>query len=229
MSAPVGLLRNVPLFQDLTEEELQTLAPLLQENKWNRGKLLFMEGDPGDELFLVKSGVVKIYRFDDEKEIILALFGPGDFFGEMAVIQPALNRSATAETLESSLIYTLKRSVFYEFMEKHPRMAIKLLEVTVQRLRNANDQIYNLTFLDVRARIIRTILRLAEERGVKLGSGLLVDIRMTHQQLANFAGTARESASKVLQELTEEGVIVVEKKRIFLPDHEKLKAMAGLT
>jgi CRP/FNR family transcriptional regulator len=107
-------------------------------------------------------------------------------------------------------------------------MCIKLLEVTVQRLRNANDQIYNLTFLDVRSRIIRTILRLAEERGVKLGDGLLVDIRMTHQQLASFAGTARESATKVLQELSEEGMIVVEKKRIFLPDHEKLKELAGL-
>jgi CRP/FNR family transcriptional regulator len=228
MSALIGLLRNVPLFQDLTEDELRTIAPLFQENKWNRGKLLFMEGDTGDELFVVKSGVVKIYRFDDEKEIILALFGPGDFFGEMAVIQPALNRSATAETLESCSIYTMKRSVFYEFMEKHPRMCIKLLEVTVQRLRNANDQIYNLTFLDVRSRIIRTILRLAEERGVKLGDGLLVDIRMTHQQLASFAGTARESATKVLQELSEEGMIVVEKKRIFLPDHEKLKELAGL-
>ncbi|TLS49669.1 Crp/Fnr family transcriptional regulator [Paenibacillus antri] len=228
MSALIGLLRNVPLFQDLTEEELRTISPLFQENKWNRGKLLFMEGDPGDELFVVKSGVVKIYRFDDEKEIILALFGPGDFFGEMAVIQPALNRSATAETLESCSIYTMKRSVFYEFMEKHPRICIKLLEVTVQRLRNANDQIYNLTFLDVRSRIIRTILRLAEERGVKLGDGLLVDIRMTHQQLASFAGTARESATKVLQELSEEGMIIVEKKRIFLPDHEKLKELAGL-
>ncbi|HZG77262.1 MAG TPA: Crp/Fnr family transcriptional regulator [Paenibacillus sp.] len=228
MSALVGLLRNVPLFQDLTEDDLRTIAPLFQENKWNRGKLLFMEGDPGDELFLVKTGVVKIYRFDDEKEIILALFGPGDFFGEMAVIQPALNRSATAETLESCLIYTMKRAAFYEFMEKHPRICIKLLEVTVQRLRNANDQIYNLTFLDVRSRIIRTILRLAEERGVKLGDGLLVDIRMTHQQLANFAGTARESATKVLQELSEEGIIVVEKKRIFLPDHGKLKELAGL-
>ncbi len=228
MSALIGLLRNVPLFQDLSEDELRTIAPLFQENKWNRGKLLFMEGDSGDELFVVKSGVVKIYRFDDEKEIILALFGPGDFFGEMAVIQPALNRSATAETLESCSIYTMKRSVFYEFMEKHPRMCIKLLEVTVQRLRNANDQIYNLTFLDVRSRIIRTILRLAEERGVKLGDGLLVDIRMTHQQLASFAGTARESATKVLQELSEEGIIVVEKKRIFLPDHKKLKELAGL-
>ncbi|MCI3926838.1 Crp/Fnr family transcriptional regulator [Paenibacillus sp. TRM 82003] len=228
MSALIGLLRNVPLFQDLSEEELSSLVPLFQEKKWNRGKLLFMEGDPGDQLFIVRSGVVKIYRFDDDKEVILALFGPGDFFGEMALIQPALNRSATAETLESCLIYTMKRSVFYDYMERHPRIAIKLLEVAVQRLRTANDQIYNLTFLDVRSRIIRSILRLAEERGVPLGNGILVDIRMTHQQLASFAGTARESATKVLQELSEEGLIVVEKKKIYLADQQKLKTMAGL-
>jgi len=228
MNALIGLLRNVPLFQDLPEEELLAIVPLFQETKWPRGKLLFMEGDRGDELFLVKSGVVKVYRFDDDKEVILALFGPGDFFGEMALIQPALNRSATAETVESCLVYSMKRSVFYDFMEKHPRVCIKLLEVTAQRLRNANDQIYNLTFLDVRKRIIRTILRLAEERGVKKGGGVLVDIRMTHQQLASFAGTARESATKVMQELSEEGLIEVEKKRIYLPDHQKLKEMAGL-
>lgn len=228
MSALIGLLRNVPLFQDLSEEDLSSLIPLFQEKKWSRGKLLFMEGDPGDQLYIVKTGVVKIYRFDDEKEIILALFGPGDFFGEMALIQPTLNRSATAETLESCSIYTMKRSVFYDFMERHPRIAIKLLEVTAQRLRNANDKIYNLTFLDVRSRIIRSILRLADERGVPLGNGILVDIRMTHQQLASFAGTARESATKVLQELSEEGLIVVEKKKIYLADHQKLKEIAGL-
>lgn len=228
MKALIGLLRNVPLFQDLEEEVLASLIPLFQEKKWNRGTLLFMEGDPGDQLYVVKSGVVKIYRFDDDKEIILALFGPGDFFGEMALIQPAFNRSATAETLETSLIYTMKRSAFYDYMERHPRIAIKLLEVTIHRLRNANDQIYNLTLLDVRSRIIRSILRLAEERGVPLGNGILVDIRMTHQQLASFAGTARESATKVLQELSEEGLIVVEKKKIYLADQGKLRKLAGL-
>lgn len=226
MGAPLGLLRNVPLFQDLSEEELHAIAPLFQVNKWSRGKLLFLEGDAGDELFLLESGVVKVFRFDEEKEVILALFGPGDFFGEMAVIQPSLNRSATAETMETSVIYSLRRAGLYEFIEKHPRICIRLLETTAQRLRNANDQIYNLTFLDVRSRVIRIILRLAEERGVRTAEGLLVDVRLTHQQLANFAGTARESASKVLQELSEEGLIVIEKKRIFLPDHEKLKSMS---
>lgn len=224
----IGLLRNIPLFQDLAEDELQSLAPLFQETKRNRSSLLFMEGDTGDELFILKSGLVKIYRFDDDKEIILALFGPGDFFGDMAVIQPALNRSAAAETLEPCVIYSLKRPVLYEYMEKHPRMCIKLLEVTAQRLRNANDQIYNLTFLDVRSRVIRTILRLAEEQGIKQGDGVLINIRLTHQQLASFAGTSRESVTKVLQELSEEGALLVEKKRIFLPDHAKVKALARL-
>jgi len=228
METRVGLLRNVPLFQDLSHEELLAIAPLLQENRYNRGKLLFMEGDPGEEMFLVEKGVVKIYRFDDEREIILALIGPGEFFGEMALIQPSANRSAAAETLESCVLYSLSRSVFYEFMEKHPRICIRLLETTMQRLRNANDQIYNLTFLDVRTRLIRTIVRLAEERGVKLGDGLLIDVRMTHQQIAGIAGTTRESASKVLQSLTEEGLIVIENKRIFLNDYKKLKEMAGL-
>jgi len=228
METLVGLLRNVPLFQDLSQEELLAIVPLLQENRWNRGKLLFMEGDPGDELFIVQSGIVKIYRFDDEREIILTLIGPGEFFGEMALFQPSQSRSASAETLESCVLYTLRRSVFLEFIEKHPRICIRMLETTVQRLRNANDQIYNLTFLDVRTRMIRTILRLAEERGVKLGDGLLIDVRMTHQQIAGIAGTTRESASKVLQSLIEEGLLIIENKRIFINDYKKFKELAEI-
>jgi len=228
METLVGLLRNVPLFQDLSLEELHAIAPLFQENRWNRGKLLFMEGDPGEELFIVETGIVKIYRFDDEREITLALIGPGEFFGEMALVQPAFNRSAAAETLETCVLHSLHRSVFYEFMEKYPRICIRLLETAMQRLRKANDQIYDLTFHDVRSRMIRTIVRLAEERGVKLGDGLLVDVRMTQRQIASFAGTTRESAAKVLQSLSEEGLVVIENKRIFLTDYEKLKELAGL-
>ena len=228
MNDLIDLLKNVPLFQDLSKEELESICPLLQEIRWKRGNVIFLEGDTGDELFIIKKGIVKIYRYNDKKEIILAIFGPGDFFGEMAIIQPSLNRSAAAETLENCLIYSLKRAVFYDFMMKHPHICIKLLEVTAQRLRRANDQIYNLTFLDVRTRILRSIIYLANQHGVNRNGGVWIDIRITHQQLADMAGTSRESATKVLQTLSEEGLIVVKKKRIFLNDYELLKGLAGL-
>lgn len=225
MSKLIPLLKNVPLFQDLTVPELETIAPLFVERKYKKGTILFFEGDTGEEFFLIQSGVVKIYRIDNAKEIILSLFRDGDFFGEMSLMQKGLTRSATAETLELSSIYTLVRSEFYQFMERNPTISLKLLEVTMERLRKANEQIYDLTFLDVRTRTIKTIYRLSEEYGIVKPNGILINMKLTHQQLANMVGTVRESVTKVLQELQEDDTITIEKKFIFVKNLDGLKKM----
>ncbi|MEW9700967.1 Crp/Fnr family transcriptional regulator [Paenibacillus sp. SI8] len=223
MKTIVTLLQNVPLFQQLSEEDLLGLAPLFIEKKVKKGGILFLEGDSGEELFLIKTGVVKIYRLDDAKEIILALFREGDFFGEMSLIHDGLTRSATAETLENCTLYALKRSVFVQFMEKSPKLILKLLETTMERLRKANEQIYDLTFLGVRSRILKTIVRLSEQHGIPTENGLLIDVKLTHQQLANMVGTVRESVTKVLQELLDEDSIQIDKKLITLKNIDAIK------
>ncbi|MFC5450728.1 Crp/Fnr family transcriptional regulator [Paenibacillus aestuarii] len=217
------LLQHVPLFQELSEEERQGLAPLFTEKKIRKGSVLFLEGDAGEELFIIKSGVVKIYRLDETKEIILALFREGDFFGEMSLISAGLTRSATAETLEACTLYALKRSAFVEYMEKSPKLCLKLLETTMERLRKANEQIYDLTFLGVRSRVMKTIIRLAEQHGVPSEEGLLINIKLTHQQLANMVGTVRESVTKVLQEMQEEGSLSIDKKMMTIRDLNAIK------
>jgi CRP/FNR family transcriptional regulator len=223
MKTIAQLLQQVPIFQVLTEEELLELAPLFTEKKHNKGKILFHEGDPGEEFYLIKSGVVKIYRIDDAKEIILSLFRDGDFFGEMSLINESLTRSATVETLEATTVYSLKRSVFIQFMERSPKLIIKLLEATMERLRKANEQIYDLTFLDVRSRILKTIIRLSLEYGTATEEGILIDMKLTHQQLANLVGTVRESVTKVLLELQTERMIEIRQKRIILKNMDALK------
>jgi CRP/FNR family transcriptional regulator, cyclic AMP receptor protein len=225
MSKLIPLLKNVPLFQDLSQSELETIAPLFIERKYKKGTILFFEGDLGEEFFLIQTGVVKIYRIDNAKEIILALFRDGDFFGEMALMQKGLTRSATAETLEAGSIYSLVRSEFYQFMERSPKLCLKLLDVTMERLRKANEQIYDLTFLDVRTRTIKTIYRLSEEYGIVKPNGILINVKLTHQQLANMVGTVRESVTKVLQELQEDGTITIDKKFIFIRNMDGLKKM----
>jgi len=219
----VQLLQNVPIFQVLPEEDLSAIAPLFIEKKVKKNSILFLEGDLGEEFYLIKSGVVKIYRLDDAKEIILALFREGDFFGEMSLIHEGLTRSATAETMEMCVLYSLKRSVFAQFMEKSPKLCLKLLESTMQRLRKANEQIYDLTFLGVRSRILKSIIRLSEQYGIPSKDGLLIDVKLTHQQLANIVGTVRESVTKVLQELQDEGSIVIDKKKIILINADAIK------
>lgn len=225
MSKLIPLLHKVPLFQDLSVAELETIAPLFVERKYKKGTILFFEGDVGEEFFLIQSGIVKVYRIDNTKEIILSLFHGGDFFGEMSLIQKGQHRSATAETLDNCSIYTLARSEFYRFLEKTPKLCLRLLEVTMERLRKTNEQIYDLTFLDVRSRIIKTIFRLSEQYGQPKSDGIFINMKLTHQQLANLVGTVRESVTKVLQELQEDHIITVDKKFIFIRNMEGLKKM----
>jgi CRP/FNR family transcriptional regulator, cyclic AMP receptor protein len=225
MDKLVPLLQHVPLFQDLAVSELESIAPLFVERKYKKGTILFFEGDIGDEFFLIQSGVVKVYRIDNAKEIILSLFHDGDFFGEMSLVQKGLPRSATAETMDNCSIYTLIRSEFYAFMERSPKLCLRLMETTMERLRKANEIIYDLTFLDVRSRIIKTIYRLSEQYGQTKASGTLINIKLTHQQLANLVGTVRESVTKVLQELQEDRIISINKKYISVRNVEALKKL----
>lgn len=223
MNRLISLLQNVPLFQDLSTAELEAIAPLFGECEFKKNTVLFTEGDQGEEFFLVQTGAVKIYRIDNAKEIILSLFREGDFFGEMALIQHGMKRSATVETLEDCSMYTLTRSDFQQFMEQSPKLCLRLLEVTMERLRQANEQIYDLTFLDVRSRTVKTIHRLSEQYGTAKPAGMLINIKLTHQQLANMVGTVRESVTKVLQDLQEDGIITIDKKYILVKAPEELK------
>lgn len=222
MKKVLALLQLVPLFEDFSERELEAVAPLFTERKYPKGSILFFEGDPGHEMFIIKDGLVKIYKMANDKEIILALFRGGDFFGEMSLIQPGETRSASAETIAPTTVYTLNGVAFRKFLEDNPKLLLKLLEITFQRLRKANEQIEDLTFRDVRSRIVKTLFRLSQDYGKPIPGGLMIDLRLTHQQIANLAGTVRESVTKVLQELQDDGIITVDRKRIVIHDLNRL-------
>jgi CRP/FNR family transcriptional regulator len=219
----IRMLEQVPIFEDFSEQELLDVLPLFKEKTYKKGAILFLEGEIGEELFIIRSGLVKIYRLEQNKEITLSLFRDGDFFGEMSLIQKGATRSATAETIEPSTFLTLNRGDFVRFMEASPKLCLRLLEVTMQRLRKANDKIHDLTFLDVRSRIVKTILRLHDEYGVPHRDGTMIDLKLTHQQIANMVGTVRESVTKVLQELQDGKIIAIDKKRILVLQPGKLK------
>lgn len=222
MEQVAALIRKIPLFQDLNEEELKSISALFFERKYKKNTILFLEEDEGEELFIVRSGTVKIYRIDNNKQITLALFRSGEFFGEMSIIEKGSTRSANAETLEPSVIYTLKRSTFYEYVDRNPGLCMRLLEITMNRLRRANEQIRNLTFLDVRTRVLKVVHQLSKEYGEPKNGGIQISIKLTHQEIANMVGTVRESVTKVLQELQDDRIISIRNKMI------RVESMEGL-
>lgn len=223
-----SFLQTVPIFDELTSDEIDELSNIFHERKFPRKGIIFLQDDQGDEMFIVKSGLVKISRLDDSKEITLALFREGDYFGEMAVLQPDHPRSATAETLEPTTLYVLQRKYLYEILQKNPSLTLKLLNITLNRLRKANDQIHNLLFLNSKSRIIKAIISLAEEHGITQPDGILIDMKLTHQQLADLVGSVRETVTKVLLELQKNELLRIDQKKLFVYDLDKLKQASNL-
>lgn len=223
MSIDAARLRStIPFFRDVDTEVLESLAPMFSERTFKKGTVIFFEGDEGDDVFFIRSGAVQIYTFDGAKKVILAYLRDGEYFGEMAMIKPGARRSASAEAAQLTKVYALKRSAFERLILEYPRLAFYLLDDTMERLRKANQQIYDLTFLNVRTRIIKRLLRLAQENGTETSEGLLIGIKVTHQQMAEMVGAVRETVTKVFTELQEDGLIVIRQKMILLPNPDIL-------
>jgi CRP/FNR family cyclic AMP-dependent transcriptional regulator len=219
-----SILCSLPFLKDLDPGYLESTIALFRRRKVKKGSIIFFEGDEGDEFYIIESGLVKIYSFDGAKTVILAFISEGNYFGEMALIKPGLLRSATAETLEASVLYVLRRVDFEHLLVKNNQMAIQMLWFTMERLRKANEQIQDLTFLNARERILKILLRLSNEHGTLLPSGeMQINMKLTHQQIADMVGVVRETVSKILLELQEEGLIIVDQKRIMLKDPGSLE------
>lgn len=221
-----AFLQRVPLFEGLCADHLTSLANLLVERSFPRGETIFFEDDPGEALFIVQSGDVKIYRIaEDGREKTLALLGPGEFFGEMALVDGG-PRSAIAQALSKTVLYVLHRSDFHKLIASNPSMSLGIIKVLSHRLRQTNAQIMDIIFRDVRGRIAQTLLTLSRERGVSVPGGRKIDMKLTHQELANLVGTARETVSRVLAELQDAGTLRVEGRYFILLDPVQLEDYA---
>ena len=202
------LLKRVPLFRGLSDVELGALAELMQVRKFPRDCMVIWAEDKGDTLFVMHTGRVKVsVNAADGREVILSVLGPGEFFGDMSLLDDR-PRSANVITLEGSEVLAIRRSDFLQALEQYPSIAVHLMVSLALRLRRADRQIASLALLGITDRICGVLLALAEEQGVETEEGLVIRKRPTHQILANMAGTARETVTRVLSRLDQEGYIL---------------------
>ncbi len=218
------LQASIPFFREIDPDLLDRMTPYIHQKSYRKGELIFLEGDHGNEIYFIGNGSVSIYTFDKSKKVILAFLREGEYFGEMALMKPGLVRSATAECLAKTKLYILRRNDFQLLIEHDRNIAFHLLDYTMERLRRANQQIYDLTFLNVRTRIIKRLLALAEQSSTENGNEWTIPYKITHQQLAEMVGAVRETVSKVLQELQDEEAIQIQDKLIRLVDPAGLRA-----
>jgi CRP/FNR family transcriptional regulator/CRP/FNR family cyclic AMP-dependent transcriptional regulator len=209
-------LKQVPLFADLADEDIRELMAVARRRIFRSGEVIFHRDDPGQVLYVIKEGKVKISLISPEgQEISLVVFGKGECFGEFAILD-GLPRSADAIALERVECYTLQRSDFHKTIMKNPKIAIQVMEVLSRRLRTTDQMVENLIFLDVYGRVAKKLLELADSYGSKVDNGIRIEVRLTQQELASMVGASRESVNKVMGYFTDKNFISTDKHRITL-------------
>src|SRR5690349_15907958 len=207
-------IEKVPFFSGLDAESLAELGAAARRRTFRAGEIVFHRDDPGQVLYVIRAGKVKIYiTSQDGQEVSLAVFGPGDYFGELALLdgQP---RSASAVAIDLVEVYALQRSDFINIVIHHPRIAIQVMNVLSQRLRQTDAMIEDLLFLDVHGRVAKKLLDLADLHGVRTPEGVRIDMKLTQSDLAALVGASRESVNKVLGYFVDKRFISTEKRKI---------------
>jgi len=200
-------LRNVPIFTDLSDSDLNRIASKMVSRGYEKGQMILLEESTGETFFIITSGTVKVTRLsDDGREVILALLGESDFFGEMSLLDGEV-RSANIVANEDAEVMTLSRRDFLECLETYPKIAIALLEELAVRLRKSDQQIESLSLSDSEQRIGITLIRLAEERGTIKRGDVTVQNLPYQQDIANMAGTSRETVSRTLKLLEDKKLV----------------------
>jgi len=201
------LLKSVSLFFDLSDKELGYISSRMITKNFEMGSLIFMENSEGEMCFFVAEGSVKVTRLSqDGKEVILAMLNKGEFFGEMSLLDGE-SRSANVIALEKTKVLTLNRKDFLSVLQDYPQIAIQLLKEMAHRLRKSDKQIASLSLSDAEKRIALCLLRFADEKGIiKNGEVKILKIPI-QQDIANMAGTSRETVSRALNILEKENFI----------------------
>lgn len=221
LTTTADFLATVPLFGGLDRIELQRFGELTREKFYPRGSVILFENDPGDSLFVVRQGRVKVVLIgEDGREVILGVLGVSEHFGELALIDDR-PRSAHVIAMEDSSLLVLRRDDFRRRVESSPAVAWSLLTELSRRLRRADEKIGGLVLLDVPGRIARLLLDLAEEAGANT-----IEKALTHQTIAQMIGASRETVSRAMKDFQDANWVSVERRRITLADRAALEQRA---
>ena len=217
----IDLLRSVSLFWDLSDKELGYISDKMISRTFDSGSYIFLEDSDGEQCFFVVEGSVKVTRLSkDGKEVILAMMGIGDFFGEMSLLD-GRSRSANIISLEKTEVLTLNREDFLEVLQNYPNIAIQLIKEMALRLRKSDRHIVSLSLSDAEKRIALCIIRFADEKGTIKNGKVNIKKIPIQQDIANMAGTSRETVSRAMKILEDESFISRDGKNLTILDYKK--------
>ncbi len=211
-----------PLFSALDAEAAAALRASLTESLVAKGDTLFREGEPGDKMFMILDGKVKLGQSSaDGRESLLAVMGPGEIFGELSLFDPGL-RTSTATALTDAVVLGLSNEQLRPWLAGRPEVAAALLQALARRLRRTNEAMADLVFSDVPGRVAKALMDLGEKFGQVTGEGLMVTHDMTQEELAQLVGASRETVNKALADFAQRGWIRLESRQVTILDVERL-------
>lgn len=219
-------LMSTPLFSSLDPEAATALRASMVELRARKGDVIFVEGEPGDRLYIVVEGKVVLGQAAaDGRETLLAVQGPGEMFGELSLFDPGL-RTSTATALTDSIVLGLGREALRPFLAAHPEVADALLQALAQRLRRTNEAMSDLVFSDVPGRVSKALIELKDKFGIERAGEWFVEHDMTQEELAQLVGASRETVNKALADFVHRGWLRVEQRSVTITDLERLTRRA---
>jgi len=224
---PERSLSRTALFAALDEEAAESLRASMTQVDVDKGSVLFSEGEPGDRLFLIVDGKIKLgASSSDGRETLLGVLGPGEMFGELSLFDPG-QRTSTATALTRATLIGLGHDDLMPWLRERPEVAAALLQALAQRLRRTNEAMADLVFRDVPGRVAKALLDLAGKFGTpQPDGGILVTHDLTQEELAQLVGASRETVNKALADFQNRGWIRVEQRSVLLVDLERLDRRA---
>ena len=219
-------LENTLLFAPLSPRHLASITQQARRRTFRRGETIFRHGDVGNALYFLESGRVKIVVTSEQgEEVLLAVLGPGEVFGELSVFD-GLPRSATVVVLEDAVALALERDTLQEFLRREPEVALHLLSVLSRRLRTGDTMVEDCAFLDVPGRLAKKLLDLAEQHGHPTSEGLEIELRLTQRELAGMVAASRESVNKHLAYFRQKGLVRLQHGHLVIRKPEELARRA---
>ena len=215
-----------PLFSALDAEGAAALRASLTATEYAKGSVLFHEGEPGDHMYVIVEGKVKLGQTsNDGRESLLGVLGPGEMFGELSLFDPGM-RTSTATALTDATVLGLGHDQLKPWLSGRPEVAAALLMALARRLRRTNEAMADLVFSDVPGRVAKALMDLGEKFGAVTPDGLMVTHDMTQEELAQLVGASRETVNKSLADFAQRGWLRIEARSVVLLDVERLTRRA---
>ena len=218
-------LKKVPLLAGLTPDQMARLADDLELREAKRREVIYLPGDPGESLFLVHGGRIKISKVTrDGKALTLSYCGPSDLFGETCLVDGS-PREEMAEAMESSILSIIGRKYFEALLAANANLGLQMTKLLAKRRLFLENKVETLVFRDVTSKLAELLLDLADEYGVEDSRGTLIALKITHQELANLIGSTRETVSLTLSQFKRKDLVTTEGRKVIVTDSESLRAL----